>query len=1622
MDLLNSIITSTRGEKTEAAAAGAAAAMPASRPANAGTPDAATLHKRMLLVKESIAALTDDLAAADDLAAPEIERKLVAKRATLSRIARHIEDAPPPPRTDKYVNLVATLAAPGACHIEFGGPLARTDQLVNTDAARGGKAVAVDECARECFARIAVACTNRALEMTEEPFAGAEAVFASEQARFMEKRTAAAALAAALDEAAVVDRSAETMFSCAMTHARAASARVGAAAVSMKLSRAMSRILRHASDGSRSFAAGSTIAAGRFVEELDAEVSRPFVSEWLARVALPVGACESKGVAYAVDILRRSTLIMGSGRNVPREAAASAIVALRSIPSGVSNEQMMSRAELHILQHGGDVDTTRAWAWAWAAAHIDEDDAQSCTVSEVPADVIAQNALQAYTTAREDNRINALVEMYENGGAGAVTPEGAEMRCDAAREVAARLAVLRRTFDAVGCGEHLLAYIQNSASAASSTSVKSCASKYGVMAAGHVLSEDAARCPKSVVFACDGLAAAQTTLELIAREGASEMGGVRLAFSDSTTSTFAVQMAKSGLSQLRAGTLAASGATANACEIANDIARTFTETREYLISDEPVDLFPQLIPFVSPTRLEPDQPYWLDIGRAVYSTFVRCMPTLNKYSSASYARAIWIEVSAQAAWVQHVRKNLYARLTAQSPSNAEAVAAVRPLSDAHTDGMPHRTFCNWLFKTSGAGVGAVRWLAVRERGEETASAAVPGLEIGDTEAASRNDVMSRMCSSSGSNDFFGALNVLSDMLDDPFVSRTATQFAARFICGWKVCGAASFAVEDAVMISRAFINFRTAYRSIYEVVHRRTVAAYTTDESTVASAVAREVESIYHEGTLLLRQTVGDALRVPAPTVSRRAAAAAGRLAGDITDGTAVTADAIDTVTILSDSAAESAAQRAIRTNAMPSDFSWGMIQENNCVSMFTAMFSTVYEDVKRGDARWRGALRERVAGFTEIAGSTRPSDLAATITLVTESDNQAEINAFVAESLRAFARSSGISTQCSSEWQKSVTAVDLGVTVRTVGTFARDSPDHFSAWRTQWATAVLHEAARCAPSGDTSLIDRDTVLGEFSARLLWQDYFAVPSVATRARAAPVVWFRFHGHSLRMLEGSDEIERDWRIVAKKCFSDANDYVSAQFKVASARAAVFKAKVGQGGVVPPAIVQTMEKMAEIKTLYSSLLKHMNRGEEHIIRAMRKSSVLMTPRATRLMNENHFLLAYTNGVLDITRASRGGKKPIFRDGKPEDYISLSTGIAMPYGGDVPVPREIASIDPNEIDEWQRPFSDEHPDVIMFDNYMKQVFVDPELRRYFLIDVSSFIEGGNTAKKMREYCGDGNNSKTILTKIMQAAYGELSVDIPPEFFTVNANRQSSAPAPELAQCASARIVFSSEPGIGLVMDCGMIKRVTGGDRFFVRGLHENGGCKTLSFKLVISMNDVSEKEGFDEASKRRVEIIPFQSEWCFNAPATEAEQFAQKRFPIDTKFEVHIPRLARAYAWRMFHLYPEYVATQDTMAQPEVVKRYISEYWQRVDPYEGFKADCIERGTVDDFITGKTLYNEFRAWFISRNPDARGAPSYVKFLKEMKRKSRLGEFSETLKASDGKWYGYRIASAEESEEDED
>lgn len=325
----------------------------------------------------------------------------------------------------------------------------------------------------------------------------------------------------------------------------------------------------------------------------------------------------------------------------------------------------------------------------------------------------------------------------------------------------------------------------------------------------------------------------------------------------------------------------------------------------------------------------------------------------------------------------------------------------------------------------------------------------------------------------------------------------------------------------------------------------------------------------------------------------------------------------------------------------------------------------------------------------------------------------------------------------------------------------------------------------------------------------------------------------------------------------------------------------------------------------------------------------------------------LLGFDNGVFDVRTMT-------FREGRPDDYISKSTGY-----------------------DYQD-FSDSDPRVMEIKDFFVKVFPDIQLRRFFLEYAAQLLKGGNFNKLFLNMVGGGDNAKSVTIELIEKMLGSYAVKFPTSLIT-GKRTQSSSANPEVTRSIGARFATIQEPDNKDIINIGILKELTGNDSMFARGLYSDGREFKPMFKLGLVTNKLIHLSGNDAAIWNRILVLPFEA--CFpkdpsKVPATFEEQMASKTFHRDANFSERLPSMRQPLMWLLIQVLKE-ITARGPSATPRKVTEATEKYKQNNDIFLQFVKENIIFLDGEKGIGLLEVYATFKVWFTDAFPNVKLPP---------------------------------------------
>lgn len=363
----------------------------------------------------------------------------------------------------------------------------------------------------------------------------------------------------------------------------------------------------------------------------------------------------------------------------------------------------------------------------------------------------------------------------------------------------------------------------------------------------------------------------------------------------------------------------------------------------------------------------------------------------------------------------------------------------------------------------------------------------------------------------------------------------------------------------------------------------------------------------------------------------------------------------------------------------------------------------------------------------------------------------------------------------------------------------------------------------------------------------------------------------------------------------------------------------------------------------------------------------------------------LIGWANGVFDL-------QAQIFRDGDPDDYVTMSTG-----------------------HEYKPP---DHPDYREtardFDDFMAKMHVDAPLRKYCLDSLAVMLSGRISFEQMHCWTGTGSNGKSRTIKLLDEGLGDYLKTLPPSLLT-GARPESGKATPELCSAAGARIIVLPEMDGKATINVAVMKELTGGDKIAVRALYGASTVIRPQFTIIMTCNDLSKVDSNDEGTWRRLKVLPYKSTFVLDADGRDLgpRTFAADN-NLDTRFETWAPYVVSMLQAR----YP--AALVDMRTEPEEIKAEVRQYRMASDRDSDFvKQNLVavvpESGVAGHMGDEADAYDEADAWALLDIYKREGRDRGITLSKLVEKLERFGIPPPVVDDATGTATipGYRLAS---------
>lgn len=305
----------------------------------------------------------------------------------------------------------------------------------------------------------------------------------------------------------------------------------------------------------------------------------------------------------------------------------------------------------------------------------------------------------------------------------------------------------------------------------------------------------------------------------------------------------------------------------------------------------------------------------------------------------------------------------------------------------------------------------------------------------------------------------------------------------------------------------------------------------------------------------------------------------------------------------------------------------------------------------------------------------------------------------------------------------------------------------------------------------------------------------------------------------------------------------------------------------------------------------------------------------------------LLCFNNGVYDLDCGE-------FREGRPDDYISLCTNIDyVEYDENEPVYEEI-------------------------NKFLAEVQPDDEKREYILRTLANSLHGSNREEKVYFWTGEGGNGKSKLYSLLENCMGDYAANISVSYITSKRAASNSA-SPEMMQAIGRRFVVFQEPEPNEKVNVGIMKEISGKDTIQCRGLYKDADSFVPQFQVIFICNQLPSLPPDDGGTWRRVRKITFDSKFVDDPNPENPNEFK-----IDQDLDKKWPEWKVPFMSLLIHYYNKFKDVPNK--EPQEVIDATKEYQHGNDVYAEFIETHVENYmNPPNPMTFTELFAEFKEY---------------------------------------------------------
>ena len=377
-------------------------------------------------------------------------------------------------------------------------------------------------------------------------------------------------------------------------------------------------------------------------------------------------------------------------------------------------------------------------------------------------------------------------------------------------------------------------------------------------------------------------------------------------------------------------------------------------------------------------------------------------------------------------------------------------------------------------------------------------------------------------------------------------------------------------------------------------------------------------------------------------------------------------------------------------------------------------------------------------------------------------------------------------------------------------------------------------------------------------------------------------------------------------------------------------------------------------SEDRELHMNKMKDLNEMEKKLYNSGFNESVMKMCATlfyeedfVNKLNVNPYLFGCVNGILELRHKAPHDTREhvIFRQGRPEDYVSFLAG------------RNHPETEPIQYIAYSEYVKANDPRLEEIHDFFEKLFPREDLRKHVLKLLASCLEGMNREQLYYFFIGVGSNGKSKLMNLMKLVFGDYQTSLQATVFT-RKRPEAGAANPDIIAIKCRRFIYSQEPDFQEPLNTSRMKQMSGEDMIEARGLYKDQDKFKVMGKMFMLCNRLPTISTMDNGTWRRIRVIPFESRF---EEADHPDLIAKRPgvYARDNDLDTKMMKWREPFLSYLVHLYETEYIPNGLLPEPAIVKQESEKYKADYDSFAKFRMERIrERRDGYNEVTGEKV----------------------------------------------------------------